>query len=162
MSRRRVARRDGISEPKDRPGYIIQWVDFDGRRKRRTVKVASREAAQAALNEERKKVEQAHIFGMPMPSEDIFGAIATEFLKVQENRISPHVVKGKLSRAEFTRQKGIVEKQLVPFFGKETKLAAIRRADVVRYIHQRTGVVGDASIIKEVNTLKRLFSVAVD
>jgi integrase len=71
-------------------------------------------------------------------------------------------VKGRLSRAEYTRQAGIICKHLIPFFGKETKLAAIRRADVVRYIHQRTGVVSDASIIKEVNTLKRLFSVAVD
>jgi integrase len=147
---------------KARNCYIIQWKDFDGMRKRRNVKVATLEAAKAALAAEKSRVEKAKALGQPLPSEDSFGAFATEFLKVQENRISPRVVKGKLSRAEFTRQKGIVEKKLVPFFGKETKLAAIRRADVVRYIHERTGVVSDASIIKEVNTLKRLFSVAVD
>lgn len=162
MARRRVSKRDGVSWAEDRKCYVIQWVGFDGRRKRRNVRGATDEAARAALAAEKRKVEQARIFGMPMPSEDSFGAFATEFLKVQENRISPRVVKGKLSLAEYTRQKGIVEKQLVSFFGKETRLAAVRRADVVRYIHKRTGVVSDASIIKEVNTLKRLFSVAVD
>jgi site-specific recombinase XerD len=42
------------------------------------------------------------------------------------------------------------------------KLAAVRKADVVRYIHDRTGQVSDATIIKEMNTLKKLFNVAVD
>jgi integrase len=50
---------------------------------------------------------------------------------------------------------------LKPFFG-DVKLAAIRRADVIRYIHERTGTVADATIIKEVNVLKKLFSDAVD
>jgi integrase len=42
------------------------------------------------------------------------------------------------------------------------KLAQVRRADVVRYINKRTGVVSDASIIKETNCLKRLFNIALD
>jgi site-specific recombinase XerD len=162
MPRKRTVKRDGISEPIDRKGFIIQWTGFDGRRKRRTVKVASKEAARLALDAEKKKVEQARVFGMPLPTEDSFSAFAAEFLKLQENRISPHVVRGKLSRAEYIRQKGIVDKHLVPFFGAETKLATIRRSDVLRYINKRTGTVSDASIIKEVNTLKRLFTVAVD
>jgi len=131
-------------------------------RKRRNIKTASREAAERALAAEKARVVEARTLGRPLPSEDSFESFAAEFLKVQENRISPHVVKGRLSRTEYERQAGIIHKHLIPFFCKETKLAAIRRADVVRYIHQRTGVVSDASIIKEVNTLKRLFSVAVD
>lgn len=71
------------------------------------------------------------------------------------------VVKGKISRAEYNGQAGIVERHLTPFFG-DMKLAAIRRADVIRYIHSRVGEVGDGTIIKETNTLKRLFNVAIE
>src|SRR5579863_4204794 len=99
MPRKRVAKRDGISEPKDRPGYIIQWVGFDGKRKRRNVKVASLKAARAALSDEKEKVEKARVFGMPLPSEDSFETFAKDFLKIQERRISPRVVKGKISQA---------------------------------------------------------------
>ena len=42
------------------------------------------------------------------------------------------------------------------------KLAAIRRKDVRAYINIRMGKVSDGSIIKEVNTLKRMFNIAVE
>jgi integrase len=71
------------------------------------------------------------------------------------------VVRGKISQAEFTRQKGIVETKLIPHFGA-MKLAVVRKADVLRYIHDRTKRVSDGTIIKEVNTLKKLFNVALD
>lgn len=80
---------------------------------------------------------------------------------MQERRISPRVVHGKISQAEYTRQKGIVETKLVPHFGS-MKLAAVRKADVVRYIHDRTGKVSDGTIIKEANTLKKLLNDALD
>jgi integrase len=161
MPRRRVVKRDGISEPRDREGYIIQWVGFDGRRKRRNVRGTTREAARAALAAEKRKVEKARMLGQPLPSEDSFEAFAKEFLKHQERRISPRVVRGKISQAEYTRQEGIVEKKLIPHFGS-MKLAAVRKADVIRYIHDRTGKVSDGSVIKEVNTLKKLFNTALD
>lgn len=161
MARKRVAKRDGISEPRDRKGFIIQWKDFNGKRKRRNVKAATMEAAEAALATEKRNVEKARVLGQPLPSEDSFEAFAREFLKIQERRVSPRVVKGKISQAEYTRQKGIVETKLVSHFGP-MKLAAVRKADVVRYIHGRTGKVSDGSIIKEVNTLKKLFNTALD
>lgn len=98
---------------------------------------------------------------MPLPADDTFQVFAKEFLAHQEKRISPRVVKGRISRAEFERQQGIVETKLVPFFGT-MRLAAIRKGDVKRYIDRRTGEVSDGTIIKEVNTLKRLFNVALD
>lgn len=161
MPRKRVAKRDGISAPTDRSGYIIQWVGFDGRRKRRTVKGTSHEAAERALAAEKARVVEARTLGRPLPSEDSFETFAKDFLKMQERRISPRVVKGKISRAEFTRQQGIVDTKLIPHFGS-MKLAAVRKADVIRYIHDRTGKVSDGTIIKEVNTLKKLFNVALD
>ena len=42
------------------------------------------------------------------------------------------------------------------------KLSLIRKGHVTEYIHKRTGAVADGTLIKEVNTLKRIFNVAVD
>jgi integrase len=42
------------------------------------------------------------------------------------------------------------------------KLAAIRRSDVVRFIHRREGEVTSGTVIKEVNVLKRMLNVAID
>jgi integrase len=94
-------------------------------------------------------------------SENTFSSFADEFLEYQEKRIASKVVKGKLSLSEYERQRGIVEGHLKPFF-RGKNLASIRRKDVAAYINKRTGEVGDGTIIKEVNTLKRLFFVAIE
>ncbi len=162
MPRKQVKRRDGIYTRADRPGtFWGSWTDASGRRVQRKFNVYTLDQARAALAAEKLRVEEAIKFGKPLPTKDSFAAFAREFLTQQERRISPQVVKGKISRAECDRQKGIVELHLKPFFG-DVKLAAIRRADVVRYIHERTGRVSDATIIKEVNVLKRLLNVALD
>jgi integrase len=154
--------RDGIYTRPDRPGFWGSWTDSSGRRRRRMFKAHTLTQARALLAAEKHKVEEAIKFGRPLPSEDSFEAFADEFLKYQEKRISSQVAKGKLSQQEYTRQEGIVENHLKPFFGPEMKLAAIRRSDVVRYIHKRTGEVSDGSIIKEINVMKRLLNVALD
>ena len=128
---------------------------------KRKFNVHTLQQARAALAAERLKVEEQIKFGRPLPSKDSFEEFANEFLKMQERRISSRVVRGKISQAEYIRQKGIVETKLIPFFGA-MKLAAVRKADVVKYIHDRTGEVSDGTIIKEVNTLKKLFNVALD
>ena len=117
--------------------------------------------AKDALAAEKLKVEEAIKFGKPLLSEAAFSTFADEFLNYQERRIASKVAKGKLSKAEYARQKGIVETHLKPFFGK-MRLATIRRKDVAAYINSRMGEVGDGTIIKEVNTLKRLFNIAVE
>jgi integrase len=161
MARKQVQRRDGIYTRKDRGGYWASWVDATGRRRQRKLAAHTLQQAQAALAAERLRVEEHIKFGKPLPTEDTFEAFADEFLKFQERRIATQVVKGKLSKQEYARQKGIVEQHLKPYF-REMRLAAIRRKDVVDYIHARTGAVSDGTIIKEVNVLKRLFNVAVD
>jgi integrase len=160
MRKKKADRGDGVYKASDRTGFVISWKDAEGRRKRRTVKVPTQEQARAALSAEKQKVEKAKAIGMPLPTEDSFAAFAAEFLRHQERRIAPRVTKGRISKAEYERQKGIVETKLVPFFGV-VRLAAVRRPDVVRFINERTGQVSDATIIKEVNTLKRLFNVAL-
>ena len=141
-------------------GYVIRWIE-QGRRRGRLVKTTSVKVAREALAAEKARVEKARILGQPLPSEETFAHWADEFLKFQQQRITPQVVRGKLSRAEFIRQKGIIEAQLKPFFGT-MKLATIRRGDVVRFIHRREGEVSSGTVIKEMNCLKRIFNVALD
>jgi len=63
MSRKRVVKRDGVSWADDRHCFIIQWKDFDGMRKRRNIKTASREAAERALAAEKARVVEARTLG---------------------------------------------------------------------------------------------------
>ena len=153
-----------VYQQRGKDGWIIRWRDAHGRRRSRLVKVDSEEDARKSLFAEKSKAEKAFqleaVLGQKPPTEESFEAFSKEFLKFQEKRISPRVVKGKISHAEYERQAGI-EKHLLSFFGS-MKLAAIRKADVVRYIQTRIGEVSDGTIIKEVNVLKRIFSVAMD
>jgi integrase len=154
-------RRDGIYERSDRPGFWGSWTDAQGRRRRRQFRVHTLTQAHAALAAEKQRVEEEFKFGKPLLTEVTFNNFAAEFLDHQKRRIAPKVAKGKLSQGEYIRQKGIVESHLMPFFGS-MKLASIRRKDVRAYINDRMGTVSDATIIKEVNTLKRLFNIAVE
>jgi hypothetical protein len=54
------------------------------------------------------------------------------------------------------RENGILEMHLKPFFGGNTRLAAIRRVDVQKYVTHRSGDISPASITKELNVLKHL------
>jgi integrase len=161
MVKKKAHRRDGIYTRKDAPGYWGSWTAADGRRIRRRFNVPTLQQAKDALAAEKLKVEEAIKFGKPLLSEDTFTSFADEFLRHQERRIASTVVRGKLSKVEYERQKGIVETHLKPFFGSR-RLAAIRRKDVADYINSRMGEVGDGTIIKEVNVLKRLFNIAVE
>ena len=162
MARKQAHRRDGIYERPDRPGYWGSWTDASGRRRRKRFDFPTFTQAKEALDAEKLKVAEAIKFGKPLLSEDSFAAFAHEFLRYQERRIAPKVARGKLSQAEYDRQEGIVKQHLKPFFGSDVKLAAIRRKDVRAYINSRMGKVSDGSIIKEVNTLKRMFNIAVE
>jgi len=162
MPRKRRDKWDGIHKPKDREGFIVEWNDWQGRRRRRTVKVGTLKQAKKAKDAEEAKVEEAIRLGRPLQSEETFETFADEFLKIQERRIAPTVRKGRISQAEYVRQKGIVEQHLKTaraFKGK--KLASIRRSDVIAYIHSRTGEVSDGTLIKEINCLRRLFYTAL-
>lgn len=161
MPKKKLGSAGNVYEQKDCKGYVIRWVDSTGRRRGRVLRGATVKEARSVLAAEKHKIEQARMFGAPLPSDETFAHWADTFLAIQENKITAHVIRGKLSRVEFVRQRGIVEKHLKPFFGA-TRLAMIRKSDVVKYIHARTGRVASGSIIKEVNVLKRLLNEAVD
>jgi len=161
MARKQGHPRDGIYQRKDRPGFWGSWIDGSGRRKQRKLNASTLEQAKMLLSAEKTKADLQRSTGKTPPTEDSFDKWADAFLKYQERHISPTVVKGRITQAEYVRQQGIVEKHLKPFFGP-MKLSLIRKKDVNNYIESRLGVVSDGTIIKECNTIMRLFSVAIE
>jgi hypothetical protein len=105
--------------------------------------------ARTLLNAEKARVEKTITLGYAPPSAETFAAVSKRFLKHQKVR---------LTSAAYRREDGILGAHLTPFFGESTKLAAIRRADVQRYVTQRSGEVSPASLTKELNVLKHLLS----
>jgi integrase len=161
MPKKAKARRDGVYTRKDRPGQFWgSWKDELGVRRRRQFHVHTMQQAKDALRAEKEKVELIKAGKQPV-TQDSFKMFAGEFLEHQRKRISDQVVKGKISAAEYERRRGIVEKHLEPHF-KAMKLAAITRVDVNAFLETRRGKVADATLIKEANTLKRMFSIAIE
>lgn len=161
MPRGKTKDRDGIYTRKDRPGQFWgSWIDAGGRRRQRKLNAHTLQQARTLLNAEKALVDKQRTLGYAPPSKDSFAEFASEFVDYQRRRIAPTPAEGKISAVEFRRQEGILESHLKPYFGS-MKLALIRRKDVNSYIDSRIGVVSDGTIIKEMNVLKRLFSVAV-
>lgn len=154
MARGKVKDRDGVYQRKDRPGtWWGSWIDASGKRRQRKLEAHTMQQARSLLNAEKARVEKIRTLGYAPPSEESFSAIAKRFLKHQKARLTP---------AAYTREDGIIETHLKPFFGEGTKLASIRRADVQRYVTERSGEVSAGSVTKELNVLKHLMSLAVE
>lgn len=153
--------RDGVYTRRDRPGtFWGSWIDGTGRRVQRKLNASTLTQARNLLQKEKHKADTQRTTGEAPPSKDSFGEFADVFLDYQKRRIAAKPTKGRISEAEYVRQSGIVEQHLRPYFG-QMKLALIRLKDVNDYIDTRIGKVGDGTIRKEVNVLRRLFSVAV-
>ena len=164
MGRKKQGKADykGYSKPRDRKGWIIQWTDEHGKRKRKTVDVETESEAKARWAAEVARVAEIREKGFTQtPVVETFTEFSKEFLRHQKNRIADKVSKGRLSQAEYDRQEGIVEKHLIPHFGA-MQMANVRRADVIDYVNRRMGDVSDGTILKERNVLRRLFNLAVE
>lgn len=162
MARPTTDPRDGVYRKKGREGFYGYLIDGTGRPVRRKLEGASTLTQARERLAELKAAAKAIREGKPLDSDESFAAfVATTYLPFQHKRISPTVVWGKVSQAEYERQESILKLHLVPYFGA-MKLSLIRRANIVQYIHKRTGVVADGTLIKEVNVLKRIFTVALD
>jgi integrase len=154
MPRGKARNRDGIFTRKDRPGaFYGSWTDASGKRRKRKLEAHTLQQARTLLNAEKARVEKTVTLGYAPPSAESLEAVSKRFLKHQKARLTP---------AAYKREDGIMAAHLRPFFGDKTTLAAIRRADVQKYITHRSGEVSPASIVKELNVLKHLLGLAVE
>ncbi len=119
----------GYFRLKDKAGnfidrYLIQFSDGHGKRTQKRVRASSdKEAAELRAVEIARAREMQEKGTTDKATTDTFDQFADEFLRHQ---------KGEVSEVEYTRQKGIVEQHLKPFFGKGGKrLSAISRGDVI-------------------------------
>jgi len=152
MPRGKAKNRDGIYTRKDRPGYWGSWIDASGKRRQRKFEAHTLQQARTLLSAEKARVEKTVTLGYAPPSRESFEAVSKRFLKHQAARLTPRA---------YTRESGIMEGHLRPFFGA-VKVAEIRRVDVQRYITHRSGDVSAASVVKELNVLKHLLGLSVE
>lgn len=153
MPRGKVRNRDGIYQRKGRQGFWGSWIDASGKRHQRKLEAHTLQQARTLLNAEKARVEKIVTLGYAPPSEELFSVVAKRYLKHQRARLTP---------AAYTREEGILDKHLRSFFGENTKVASVRRADVQRYVTERSGEVSAASVTKELNVLKHLMTLAVE
>jgi integrase len=151
MPRGKTKDRDGIYTRKDRPGWWASWIDAQGKRRQRKLDAHTLTQARTLLNAEKARVEKTVTMGYAPPTVESFAVVSERFLKHQKARLTP---------ASYTRDQGIIARHLRPFFGA-SKIADIRRVDVQHYITQRSSEVAPGSIVKELNVLKHLLSLAV-
>lgn len=153
MPRGKTRDRDGIFTRKDRPGtFYGSWTDASGRRRKRKLDAHTLQQARDVLAGERAKAEKARVLGYMPPGKETLSAIIPRYLQHQKARIS---------RKGYERARGIVETHLKPVFGP-MRLSDIRRADIQKYITERTGEVSPGSVTKELNVLKHLLGLAVE
>ncbi len=152
MPRGKAKNRDGVYTRKDRPGFWGSWIDASGKRRQRKFAAHTLQQARTLLSAEKARVEKTVTLGYAPPSAESFEAVSKRFLKHQQARLTPR---------SYTRESGIMEAHLKPFFGVG-KVADIRRVDVQKYITHRSGDVSAASVVKELNVLKHLLGLAVE
>ncbi len=153
MPRGKAKDRDGVFTRKDRPGFWASWTDASGKRRKRKLQAHTLQQARTLLAAEKARVDKTVTLGYTPPSAESLEVVSKRFLKHQKARLTP---------AAYTREEGILKAHLRPFFGDNTKLAAIRRVDVQKYVTDRSSEVSAASITKELNVLKHLCNLAIE
>jgi integrase len=151
MPKSKIHDRDGVFVR--RSSYYISFIDAQGRRKQRKLRGAhTLTQARALRAKELENVERAVVLGYLQPGKETFTEIIKRYLHHQKARLTPRA---------YERSRGIVEGHLKSVFGMMA-LASIRRADVQRYITERTAKVSAGTVTKELNTLKHLLGLAVE
>ncbi len=147
----RAKARDGVYTRSDRPGFWGSWIDASGRRRRRKLNAKTLQAARLLLGAEKQRAEKLKTLGYAEPAPDLFGAVLDRFLKHQMPLITPE---------SYERCRGIIENQLRPCFAR-LPIGLIRRSDVSTFVSKRANEVSAGTVVKELNLIKRVFSVAI-
>src|SRR6185437_16168580 len=115
--------------------YYISFVDFQGRRRQQKTNAQTLTQARSIRAQKLADAEKQRVLGYAPPSQDTFAEFQPRYLQHQKARLTP---------LAYARTRGIVENHLHSAFAN-VRLAEIRRADVQRYITERTGTVGTGS-----------------
>lgn len=149
MSKGKRDRRDGISIYKGK--FRISYIDGQGCRRQETINASTVQLARQVRAKRLEEAERQRVLGIVPETAKTFAEIIPEYLRYQQARLVP---KG------YERISGIVEKHLRAAFGPKP-MASIQRGDIEDYITARRMLVSVASVTKELNTIKHLFSWAV-
>lgn len=142
--------RDGIHMRNGR--YAISYKDAQGRRRNLSTNAQTLTQARNLRAQILQDAEKARVLGYAPPSEDTFAEFVPRYLKHQKARLTPRA---------YERSRGIAESHLKAAFGA-MRLAEVRRADVQRYITERSTKVAAASVTKELNVIKHMLALAVE
>jgi len=104
------------------------------------------------LEAEKLRVDEQRTKGYAPPVNETLAEFFPRYLAFQKPR---------LTERSFERTSGIIEKHLQSVFGS-TLIGSIRRVDIEQYVTRRAGEVSAACVVKEVNVLKHLLSLAVE
>ena len=149
---RKTSRVDGVYQRKDRGGYWISWVDWQGRRRQRKTDAQTLAQARTILGAEKLRVENARVLGYAPPGKETVAELAARYLPYQRARLTP---------AAFVRVEGQLRLHILPVFGSRP-LTAVRKADVEGYITRRSAQAGAATVLKETVTIKHMLKLAVE
>lgn len=130
--------------------FYISWVNASGKRLKRRANAETLQQAREDRAEELRKVNQAKIYGITPPTDKSFAVVAAEYLTEQ---------KRKLSDSGHLRESDIIRLQLKPAFPVD--IADIRPLHIKSYITKRESDVSPATVCKELNVLKGIFSFCV-
>jgi integrase len=144
--------RDGIQWRKDRGAFFGSWTDLSGQRRKRKLEASTLTQARTLLSAEKMRVEKARTLGYVPPGDETMSEIIPRYLQHQKARITPQA---------YERSRGIAEGHLREAFGS-MRLANIRKMNIQHYITKRCCEVSAGSVVKELNVLKHLFSLAID
>lgn len=131
--------------------YYISYRDARGQRRREATAAMTLTQARDIRAYKRQEAERHRVTGYTPPSKTTFAEFVPRYLKHQQAKLTPQA---------YERSRGICETHLLGAFGS-MRLADIRRADVDKYLTDRSEHVEDGSIIKEFNVLKHMLKLAV-
>jgi len=147
-----MSNRDGIYKRKDQKGFSISYTDQSGKRRRKKVHVRTVAEAEKLRAGAMARVETGKILGVIPPSDDLFEEVTQKYLAHQQVHLTPK---------EYERTEGIMRIHLMPRFAGR-KFADIQRIELEQYVIDRVQERANPhTILKEVNKIKRLWSLAV-
>jgi len=148
---------------KRRVKWALCYVGPDGRRHSETTEAPTREAAKLLLAKKVRDLIEQKVSGLATQPALTFEEFAKKYLAHQASAVE---------KRSYERNEAMIHNQFLPAFGKR-KLADIRPRDIQEYLNERaqtvykrmngtTKKIAPATVDREYQTLKGMFSRAID